>query len=300
MQSAPLVSVICLCFNHREFVSDAIYSVLNQTYEQVELIIVDDASTDGSQDEIRKTIKGLNVNFIALDSNVGNCTAFNIGFAASKGEYIIDLSADDLLLPSRIELGINDFSNADEKSGVHFSDAFLTDESGSVIKTHFERDASGNLTSEIPKGDIYNHLIVNYFICPPTMMIRRAVLEKLNGYDEDLKYEDFDFWIRSSRHFDYLFNKAPLVKKRIIRNSHAQSQNEFFNAHQASTLAVCQKILVLNVRPQEYLSLISRAKYEIKQCLKTLNFLLIPKYIELMKKSRLAYRRLSSSSNMDR
>lgn len=299
MKPTPLVSVICLCYNQKKYVVDAINSVINQTYQNIELIIVDDGSTDGSQEEIRSAIKGLEINFIAIGENVGNCKAFNIGFSASSGNYIIDLAADDMLLPLRVEIGINDFVSANKKAGVHFTDAFNTNEEGRILNTHYERDQSGQISQSVPIGNIYSDLIQYYFISPTTMMTKRSVLEELSGYDENLKYEDFDFWVRSSRRYNYIFNKAPLVKKRIIESSHSKSQRQFFNSHQSSTFLVCQKVFDLNKTSDEYLSLIKRCKYEIRQCLLTLNFKLIPKYIELMKKSKAAYRRLSSPSNID-
>lgn len=299
MHSTPLVSIICLCFNQKKYVSEAIRSVLSQTYKNIELIVVDDGSTDGSQEEIKKTIGGTEIVFLELPQNLGNCAAFNIGFKKSKGQFIIDLAADDMLLPPRIELGVNDFSNASEKTGVHFSDAFLTDEKGNIVSTHYRRDKNGQLVEEIPKGNVYSHLIKKYFISPPSMMVKREVLEELGGYDENLAYEDFDFWIRSSRDHKYIFNSAPLVKKRNIADSHASGQREILNKHQKSTYLVCEKIFNLNKKPDEFLDLIIRCKYEIKQCLITMNFHLIPNYVRLISNSRAAYLRLSSPSSIE-
>lgn len=288
----PLVSVICLCYNQKPYVGAAIRSVLSQTYENIELIVVDDGSTDGSQQEIREIQKDAHFSFIELPENTGNCAAFNRGFRESKGEYVIDLAADDILLPKRVEEGINDFANAADNAGVHFCDAFVIQENGEIITTHYKRNRDGHLQMEVPSGDVYLRLISRYFISPPTMMMKRKVLEKLNGYDESLSYEDFDFWIRSSRDFTYLFHKAPLVKKRIVPNSHAASQFSFRNKHLNTTYAVCEKIFSLNRSTAEDKALVSRCNYEIRQCLKTFNFSLILRYQRLKQKT---YRRLSSS-----
>lgn len=293
----PLVSVICLCYNQKPFVGAAIRSVLSQTYKNIELIVVDDGSTDGSKEKIQEVLKDTSVRFINLEQNIGNCSAFNKGFTASKGNYIIDLAADDILLPVRIEQGINDFANAHENNGVHFSDAFVINAKGETLHTHYKRNAEGHIIENIPSGDIYLLLITRYFISPPTMMIKRHVLEQMGGYDESLYYEDFDFWIRSSRKYRYLFNKAPLVKKRVLKNSHSSSQFAFRSKHLTTTYKVCEKIFSLNKTREEDEALIKRCKYEIRQCLRTLNFGLIPKYNQL---KRQTYRRLSSASNMDK
>lgn len=296
MDSLPLVSVICLCYNQNPFVGAAIRSVLSQTYKNVELIVVDDGSTDGSQETIKEAIQAKG-HFVALRENLGNCKAFNQGFLLSRGDFIIDLAADDLLLPGRIEEGIRDFGRAGPKAGVHFSDAFLIDKSGNILDTHYKRDPSGELQKEVPSGDIYLHLISRYFISPPTMMFRRAVLEKLGGYDESLTYEDFDFWIRSSRDFHYTLNKAPLVKKRLLKGSHSTTQTAFRNRHQLTTYKVCEKIFGLNRSDAEDRALIIRCRYEIRQCIRTLNLELIPNYYRLLQRT---YRRLSSASSIDK
>lgn len=88
MNSLPLVSIICLCHNQKDYVQAAIRSVLSQTYSNLELIVVDDASTDGSVEVIEKVIQGHgDISFLKLDENIGNCRAFNRGFHVSKGKY---------------------------------------------------------------------------------------------------------------------------------------------------------------------------------------------------------------------
>lgn len=298
MDSLPLVSIICLCHNQKDFVESAIKSVFTQTYQNIQLIVVDDGSMDGSQEVIRELLKtNTDISFISLDDTIGNCAAFNRGLALANGDFIIDLAGDDILLPKRVEEGINDFINAPSEAGVHFSDAFLINAAGEMMDTFYPRNESGQLTEEIPQGDLYRKLVSRYFICAPTMMTKREVFEKLAGYDEQLSYEDFDFWIRSSRHYHYLFNPAPLVKKRELPNSLGKVQFAIRSRHLDSTLKVCRKIYDLNTTAEEYRALIKRCRYEIKQCVKTLNLGLIAKYRKLIKQSQ---RRLSSLSSMDK
>ena len=286
MDSLPLVSIICLCYNQKSFVREAIESVLAQSYRNIELIIVDDASTDGSQTEILSAIAHKNIRFIDLPKNLGNCAAFNIGFNASSGDFIIDLAADDVLLPIRVEHGINDLLMSPENTGVHFSDAFIINESGQTMSTHYDRNVDGLIKRPIPSGAIYKDVISRYFICPPTMMMKRTVFTHLNGYDVTLKYEDFDFWIRSARYFEYVFNKAPLVKKRVVKNSDSENQFALWSQHAHSTYRICEKIFGLNQTKLEDRALIKRCYYEIKMCAKMMHFGLIPKYLKLISKSR--------------
>lgn len=287
MDSLPLVTIVCLCYNQKDWVKSALQSTIAQTYPNIEIIVVDDASTDGSRTEIEGFLKDHpEIIFLPMEQNVGNCTAFNLAFAQSKGKYFIDLAADDLLLPVRVEIGVADLEMADQSYGVHFSDAFIIDQEGKILNTHYARNQDGELDEVIPQGDIYVDLIKQYFINPPTMMVKREVLENLGGYDELLSYEDFDFWIRSSRNYKYLFNKTPLVKKRVLKRSLSSHQFTFRNKHQQSTLEVCKKILSLNQSKVENKALISRCWYEIRQCLKTLNLQLIPGYLTVIRKAR--------------
>src|SRR5690554_6116465 len=99
----PLVSVICLCHNHERFLEEAIDSVLDQTYPNIEIIVVDDASTDGSKALLKDICVKNNLPFIDIAENIGNCAAFNKGFSVAKGKYVIDFAMDDVMMPERIE-----------------------------------------------------------------------------------------------------------------------------------------------------------------------------------------------------
>ena len=280
MPEYPLVSVICLCHNHARYVTESIQSVWDQDHVAIELIVVDDASSDSSQRAIENTLKGTNTKLIVLKENIGNCKAFNLGFKASTGSFIIDLSADDVLLPRRISQGIKSFANTD--IGVNFCDTFIIGPNGETLGTHYERDQAGKMIVPVPQGDIYIHLVSKYFISPPSMMMRREVLDELGGYDENLKYEDFDFWVRSSRRWKYSFLDQVLVKKRIIKGSHSNKQFYFLSRHQTSTLEVCRKIKHLNWSEEEDTALKNRCWYEIRQCLKQGNLRLIPRFLMLI------------------
>ncbi|MBL7857901.1 MAG: glycosyltransferase [Cyclobacteriaceae bacterium] len=256
----PLVSVICLCHNHARFVREAIESVLLQTYPNIQLLVVDDASTDESVTVIQDLIAAYpSITFLSLRKNVGNCKAFNHGLALTTGAFIIDLAADDVLLPERIENGVQSFQEHSPDYGVHFSDAEWIDEAGQHVYNHSEKFPHHT----IPQGDVYRHLIERYFICSPSMMFKREVMEYMGGYDETLAYEDFDFWIRSSRKFNYCYTPAILVKKRIVKDSLSERQFKHGSLQQESTYQVCKKIYKLNRTREEKRALQRRVYYEI-------------------------------------
>ena len=133
----PLVTVICLCYNQERFVRQSIDSVLAQSYSNIELIVVDDASTDASVEAIKERIKlHPGIKFIALPENSGNCRGFNTGLRHAGGEYVIDLAADDILMPERIRIGVEALRKAGDKFGVHFSDAYWISEEGHRLYRH--------------------------------------------------------------------------------------------------------------------------------------------------------------------
>lgn len=280
----PLVSIICLCYNHGRYIEQAITSVLNQSYEHTELIVVDDASTDDSHVIIEKMSETYGFQFHVNPTNLGNCRSFNIGLKLSTGKYVIDLAADDQLMPIRVREGVR---NLDEKGGtyaVDFCDVELIDPDGQNEGTHFKRDVHGNLVEPIRDGDMYKILVERYFLSAPGMMMRRTVLEELGGYDENLSYEDFDFWVRSSRNYKYAFTDQVLVKKHILTDSLSASQYQRKNKHCLSTATICEKALKLNETNEENAALLKRINYELKWALITENWEASTKFIDLKHK----------------
>lgn len=275
----PLVSVVCLCYNQERFVEEAIKSVLNQTYKNVQLIVVDDASTDNSVNVIKSVIgNNQNIQFLALTENIGNCKAFNQGLALTRGSFIIDLAADDVLLPERIAKGVQVLREKGGNYGVHFSDAEIIDEYNTELYNHSDRFPHAT----IPQGNVYNEVVRRYFICPPSVMFTRKVADVLGGYDETLSYEDFDFWVRSARAFNYVYSPEVLVKRRVSKHALASKQFNLFSKHSKSTYKVCEKILRLNNTSEEQKALQQRILYEIRLNLRLLNIGVTLKFFFLL------------------
>lgn len=269
MQYSPLVTIICLCHNHAPWVRESLDAAWQQAYPHIQLIVVDDASTDNSKQVIEQWLADKpQVQYLPFQENQGNCRAFNRAFALARGEYIIDLAADDVLLPERVAVGVEAMTLAGPEWGVHFSDAFYINEKGRLLKSHYKRDMEGRLLQEIPQGWVYSQVLERYFICTPSMMMRRHVLESLGGYDESLAYEDFDFWVRSARQWKYRYTDQVLVKKRILPRSWSARQYEIASAQLASTLKICYKAKALNQSPEEDKSLGRRLGYELRQAIR--------------------------------
>ncbi len=277
----PLVTVICLCHNHEQLVERAIDSVYRQTHQPIELIVVDDASTDRSREVIEKLQKNHGFKAVFNDSNLGNCRSFNKAYKLSAGKYLIDLAADDELLPERIETGVAVMEKSGPEVGVHFCDAALIDETCKFLKTHYPRDRNGKLLAPVHDGDMYKILLEKYYISTPTMMMSRKVLDELGGYDEELSYEDFDFWVRSARKYQYRFTDAVLVNKCVLKKSLSAQQALYKNRHILSTVVVCEKALALNKSQEENEALWKRVTYELKWAMVTENWEAARRFLEI-------------------
>jgi hypothetical protein len=185
-------------------------------------------------------------------------------------------------MPKRIEIGVTELLKRGNRYGVHFSDAAIINAVGKTLRLHSEKFPH----TTIPQGDVYEHIIKRYFICPPTVMVTREVMHNLHGYDESLSYEDFDFWIRSSRAFQYVYSPEVLVKRRITDNALSNKQFKFFNEHSQTTYRVCEKILILNNTKAEQQALSKRILYEMRLNLRLLNWRIAANYIGLWFKNR--------------
>lgn len=286
MKNSPFVSIICLCYNQANYVVESLTSVLQQTYEQIEIIIVDDASTDDSTSVIEKFIaRHPCIQFIHNETNIGNCASFNKALVHAKGEYIIDLAADDILLPDRVTQGVKSFKQHGGNYGINFTDAAYINKQGEYIRKHYLRDNSGRLTQKVPQGNVFKEILETYFICSPTTMIKKCVLEELGGYDETLTYEDFDLWVRASRSWKFCYTDMILVHKRVLPESHGQKQYKKGSTQMESTYQVCLKAYNLCESKGEFRALRKRIQYEFKHALWLVKLLLTMKYFALWIKS---------------
>jgi glycosyltransferase involved in cell wall biosynthesis len=191
MSQSSKVSVVIPCFNHGEFLPEAVASVTKAKRDDMELIVVDDGSTD---EQTRKEIDAICRQGIHVirQENKGLSEARNAGIAESHGEYIFPLDADDRMLPGWIDRGIK-ILDANPRVGVVCGDTKLF----------------GAKTGRWPGGpfDLERLLERNYI--PASALYRRSVWEQNNGYDVTMLqgFEDWDFWLSAVEHgwqFEYL------------------------------------------------------------------------------------------------
>jgi len=266
MVSHPLVSVVCLCYNQERWLEEAVESVINQTYKNIQLILADDASTDHSAVKMAQLKKKYpDIEVLLIKVNKGNCTAFNEAYKIVKGDFVIDFAADDVMLPDRIEKQVQFFNTLDSSYGVVFTNADYIDGEGKFIRNHFNHLFKTGLLNNIPEGDVYADVLARYFIPSPSMLVKREVFDKIGGYDESLVYEDFDFWIRSARLYKYGFLNESLTKIRRTGASMSSGWYKQGDKQLHSTYLVCRKAIALNRDDNEKEALLKRIRYELRQ-----------------------------------
>lgn len=285
MGDIPLVSVICTCYNQGKFVCEALDSVLEQNHSKIELFIIDNGSHDDSALKIKNWVqrhKGeLKIIPFYYPETQNYCWAFNRGLFKSKGKFVVDLAADDLLLPGHVQKAVETL----EISGAaaYFSNAWLLDENGKR-RTFYKLNKSGGLHETVPQGDIYTILIRKYILCTATLVFEAGCLKEEGGYDEQLAYEDFDIIVRLSRKYRFVFSEHIGVTKRILKTSYSSRQYLARNSVMLpSTYRICKKIQAMSMAPEELRALKTRAMHEAKHALASANFKVAGKFLDLAK-----------------
>lgn len=293
MQDKSLVTIICLCYNQEKYVAESLFSAINQDYPFIEVIIVDDFSTDNSKETIQKWLVDYpEIQFIANETNLGSTKSFNKALQLAKGDYIIDLACDDILLPNCVSLQVRAFQQSQFKNlGVVYGNAELINEKGDFYFYYFPVDSNKKTIEKRETGNIYLSVISGgNSICSVSSMVKKSVFDALNGYDEDLAYEDLDLWIRASRVYDFDYIDEILIKKRISTSSFG---THFFIKNDAgskkinySTYLIIHKAIALNRSKIEHKAILKRMHFEMILAFKTANYRLLLKYILLEIKQR--------------
>ncbi len=183
----PLVSVVIPCYNHGRFLDQAVESVLAQTYPHLEIIIVDDGSTDNTAEVAARYPK---VHYI-YQENTGLAAARNAGLRASRGSILVFLDADDRLLSEAVEQGVQALQNSPESAFVSGRYRY-TNEDNSIISEYSQEATDPDPYAAFLRG--------NYIGMHATVAYRRAPLEEVGGFNPQLPAcEDYDLYLRIAR-----------------------------------------------------------------------------------------------------
>ncbi|MBM4053175.1 MAG: glycosyltransferase [Planctomycetes bacterium] len=219
----PLVSIIMPTYNCATYLPESIDSVLAQTYEAYEIIVIDDGSTDNTKSVLAPYME--KIRYIDLGRNKGLPTARNLGIESAKGEFIAFLDADDIWMPEKLELSIDQFlKNPDV---------------GMVYSKHINVDSKsryreGKIKGKLPSGNIFAQLFFeqNFVICS-SVVVRKEVFNKAGLFDYELvNCQDWDMWLRIAFYYKAIGINTPLVKYRHSSKSLSKNRDNVLKYQQ--------------------------------------------------------------------
>lgn len=256
----PLISVIALCYNHTQYCISALQSIYNQTYENLELILIDDSSSDNSVKLINDWIKthpSLRIKFIAHKENKGICKSLNEAYSYTKGKYIAFLACDDLMMSEKLSKQIKYLKDTPSNIGLVYSDAIIIDENGNQL---YDSWLSSRLVTKPYEGSVFKEVLKTKFLLLQSVLVKRTVFKNIGLFDESLTYEDYDVFLRISSKYSILYSNYISCKYRKIDKG---TSKKAFSRHTESTIKI-----LLKHREHKDLSIHKIIRFE-------LNFLLL-------------------------
>lgn len=216
----PLVSVVIPCYNHEKFVMDCIQSVIDQTYQNIELIIIDDGSKDGSVDKIQEMLEKCQHRFTHFEfryrPNRGLSATLNEALEWCKGDYFSAIASDDSILKNKIEEQINFYQKNQDLSivGVFGGVNFIDDEN-KIININIQKKVK-----KINFEEVFFH---DYYLLAPTQLLKTQAIKDVGCYVNGVVIEDWYMWLKLLEKGD--FYEIPL----ILSNYRMHSSNTIKN-----------------------------------------------------------------------
>ena len=250
----PLVSIVIPVYNGANYVAEAIESALNQTYKNIEIIVVNDGSTDNTEKIVKSY--GDKVRYFYKE-NGGTSSALNLGVKNMKGDYFSWLSHDDMYYPNKIEKQIEELKRLDDKNTMIYSNSEYIDKNGKgLFRTEFEYREKPNLLN-FPIFAVMFGMISG---C--SLLISKSIFVDNNFFDETLRYtQDYDLWYRL-KNYNIKFITDVLVKTRI----HESQDYQKINQRQNDEIKSLWTKMLENITEKE-LNIIGLSKYGLYECL---------------------------------
>ena len=200
--NSPKISVIVPTYNRAHRLKEALCSVLTQTYQDFELIVVDDGSIDDTS-KMMQTFPS--IKYLTLKENYGVSIARNIGIAYAKGKYICFLDSDDLWNENKLQIQFY-WMEGNTECQVCYTDEIWIRNGVRVNQMNIHRKYS---------GDIYLHCLPLCIVSPSSAMLRIGLFDEVGNFDESLPAcEDYDLWLRISMIYKFELINEPLIIKK--------------------------------------------------------------------------------------
>jgi glycosyltransferase involved in cell wall biosynthesis len=190
------VSVIIPAYNYADYLPEAIESVLNQTFDDFELLVVDDGSTDNTREVMRTFVHDPKVRYLYQD-NQGLAAARNAGIRNTHGEFVAFLDADDVWLERKLENQV-DIMDSKPEVGLVYTDIYFIDGEGKILT---DRQWARRRKKTMFEDLLFSNVITG---SASSSLIRRECLDRVGLFDETFKsLEDLDLWLRIARHSEF-------------------------------------------------------------------------------------------------
>ncbi len=213
----PLISVIIPAYNAEKFLAKTLLSVLSQTYQNIEILVVDDGSSDRTAEIIKSFAQKDSRITLFQQANAGVAVARNLAYLHSKGEYIAPIDADDIWYPQNLEKQVECLTKSEPFVGVVYSWSLDINEGGLL---------TGGFYNSTIEGSVHDTLVYKYFIGnASSSLIRRACFEKVGGYNCKFKLEnaqgceDWELHLRIAQYYQFKVVPEYLVGYRQIASS---------------------------------------------------------------------------------
>jgi glycosyltransferase involved in cell wall biosynthesis len=229
----PLVSVIIPAWNAEKFIGETLESVFAQTWPHVEVIVVDDGSTDGTADVVHGLLKAKANSSIPLklirQKNKGPSGARNEGLRAAKGDFVAFLDADDLWFPETLEKLVG-FAGNHPDLPLIFGDAGSFDCDGIRFESFFEKHGRPPTNERGVVVNALEKILEGNFILTGALLIRRECLSNVGLFEEEISYgEDAELWVRIVLSHSIGCIDHRLMMRRIHESNLSQSQAKFYD-----------------------------------------------------------------------
>jgi glycosyltransferase involved in cell wall biosynthesis len=222
-KSGPFVSIIIPTYNRARLLGRAIHSILNQTYPNFEIIVVDDCSSDNTESVVRSFCDE-RIQYIRHEENKGAVAARNTGIMAARGEYIAFQDSDDEWFSEKLEKQIRAFEFGPPDLGVVYTSFWLI-EGGR--KTYYP-------SSDVKQteGNMHHALLETNFVNTPTAVVRKECFEKAGMFENLPRLQEWGLWLKISKHYCFKHINEPLVNAYPQPDSISRNMNALIVARE--------------------------------------------------------------------
>lgn len=259
IEKNPLVSVIVPCYNHEKYIEECILSILNQIYDNIEIIVIDDGSKDNSSKILEHLSKKYDFYF-EKQINQGVSKTLNKCLSYTKSNLVVSISSDDVLMPNAVSDFVSKYIELEGNFSLFFGDSLLIDDKSKNVKINKSRNIAKeneelvfstfmdyfkyyrkDLSNSKYIGSYSSLLRGNYLSVG--MMYNKEVLLTIGGWNENLKLEDHELWLRLSKVYKFEYTNTIVSKYRFHENNTIRQYKEHLAINTAEMLLAEKKFI---------------------------------------------------------